>query len=141
MTYQFFLPMIVPTVTAQERRIGVNKSGRPYVYDSPDVRDARQKFTAALVDALHRHGPSEKLTCGVRLTTRWCYRIPEGSRHRDGEYKITRPDTDNTIKLFKDCMTRSGFWKDDALVASELTEKFWADVPGVYVKIETIEGG
>jgi Holliday junction resolvase RusA-like endonuclease len=140
MTYQFFLPMVVPTVTAQEKQLGVTRAGKAYIYDSPDVKAARQKFTAALVDALHSHGPEEKLTCGVRLTTRWCYPIRDGSGHRDGEYKITKPDTDNTIKLFKDCMTRAGFWKDDALVCSELTEKFWSDVPGVYVKIETIGG-
>lgn len=141
MTIQFFLPMLPPTVTAQEKQLGVSRAGKPYVYDSPDVKAARQKFIAALADARSRHGPPEKLACGVRLTTRWCYRIPDGSGHHDGEYKITRPDTDNVIKLFKDCMTRAGFWRDDALVASELTEKFWADVPGVFVKIETIKGG
>lgn len=27
-------------------------------------------------------------------------------------------------------MTLCGFWTDDALVASEICEKFWADVPG-----------
>ena len=140
MTIQFFLPMIPPTVTAQEKQLGVSRAGKPYVYDSPDVKAARQKFTAALVQARERHGPQQKITTGIRLTTRWCYRIPDGSGHHDGEYKITRPDTDNIIKLFKDCMTRVGFWRDDALVASELTEKFWADVPGVFVKIETIEG-
>lgn len=139
MTIQFFLPMIVPTVTAQEKQLGVSRSGRAYIYDSPDVKAARQKFTAALAEARQRHGPGEKIDCGVRLTTRWCYRIPEGSQHHDGEYKTTKPDTDNMIKLFKDCMTRAGFWVDDALVASELTEKFWAGVPGVFVKIETLQ--
>ena len=38
-------------------------------------------------------------------------------------------------------MTELGFWKDDALVASEITEKFWADVPGIYVRIEDLEPG
>ena len=138
MTIQFFLPMIVPTVTAQEKQLGVSRAGRAYIYDSPDVKAARQKFTAALAEARQRYGPGEKIDCGVRLTTRWCYRIQDGSKHHDGEYKITKPDTDNTIKLFKDCMTRAGFWVDDALVASELTEKLWAAVPGVFVKVETI---
>lgn len=141
MTIQFFLPMIPPTVTAQEKQLGVSRAGKPYVYDSPDVKDARAKFTAALVQARERHGPQQKITTGVRLTTRWCYRIPDGSGHFDGEYKITKPDTDNAVKLFKDCMTRAGFWRDDALVASELIEKFWADRPGIYVKIETFERG
>ena len=66
---------------------------------------------------------------------KWCF--PRG-RHGNGEYRTTRPDTDNLQKLLKDCMTAAGFWKDDALVASEIVEKFWADVPGIYVRIEEL---
>ena len=64
---------------------------------------------------------------------KWCF--PKG-RHRDGEYRITKPD--NLQKLLKDCMTTAGFWKDDALVASEVVEKFWAEVPGIYIRIEEL---
>ena len=35
-------------------------------------------------------------------------------------------------------MTKCGFWTDDALVASEITEKFWAEVPGIYISVEEI---
>lgn len=38
----------------------------------------------------------------------------------------------------KDCMTRLHFWKDDAQVASEISEKFWAAVSGIYVRIEEL---
>ena len=58
--------------------------------------------------------------------------------HKDGEYRITKPDTDNLQKMLKDCMTLVGFWKDDALVASEITEKFWAEKPGIYIRIEEL---
>ena len=44
----------------------------------------------------------------------------------------------NLNKLLKDCMTDVGFWKDDAQVASEICEKFWAEVPGIYVCAEEI---
>ena len=71
----------------------------------------------------------------VRLMVRWC--LPRG-RHSDGEYRITKPDTDNLQKLLKDCMTTVGFWKDDALVASEITEKFWAEIPGIYIRVEEL---
>ena len=36
-------------------------------------------------------------------------------------------------------MTATGCWKDDALVASEIVEKFWAQRPGIYVKIEVLK--
>ncbi len=50
----------------------------------------------------------------------------------------SKPDTDNLQKLLKDCMTAVGFWKDDAQVASEICEKFWAEVPGIYVCAEEL---
>lgn len=81
------------------------------------------------------HVPEEKYTGAVRLITKWCF--PKG-KHPDGAYKTTKPDTDNMIKLLKDCMTKLGYWTDDALVASEITEKFWADVPGIYIRIEPL---
>jgi Holliday junction resolvase RusA-like endonuclease len=41
-------------------------------------------------------------------------------------------------KLPFDIMTDLGFWKDDAIVASEIIEKFWAQVPGIYIRIEEL---
>ncbi len=84
---------------------------------------------------LAKHVPGEKLTGPLQLITKWCY--PRG-KHRDGEYKTTKPDTDNMIKFLKDVMKDLGFYKDDALVASEVTEKFWAEIPGIYVRIRKL---
>lgn len=36
-------------------------------------------------------------------------------------------------------MTGLGYWTDDAQVASEITEKFWSEQPGLYVRIEQLE--
>ena len=35
-------------------------------------------------------------------------------------------------------MTHAGFWRDDAQVASEIAEKFWADVPGIYIALRAL---
>ena len=128
---EFFMSMIPPTVTAQEREVRVVK-GKPVFYDPPELADAKQKLTAHL----SRHTPEKRFENGIRLTVKWLF--PKG-RHRDGEYRITRPDTDNLQKLLKDCMTRCGFWEDDALVCSEIVEKFWAATPGIYIRIEVLE--
>lgn len=129
---QFFMAMIPPTVTAQEHKVTV-RNGKPIFYDPPEVKEARAKLTAHL----SKHIPDQPWECGVRLTVKWCF--PQGDNHRTGEYRITKPDTDNLQKLLKDCMTKCGYWKDDALVCSEIAEKFWAAVPGIYVKIEEIQ--
>ena len=85
---------------------------------------------------LGQHVPDKKYTTAVRLITKWCF--PITGKHQEGEYKATKPDTDNLQKMLKDCMTDVGFWTDDALVASEITEKFWAKVPGIYIAIEEL---
>lgn len=130
---EFFMPMIPPTVTHQEKQWRV-VHGRPVSYDPPEVRAARSKLTASLA----RFRPEQPLKGPVRLTVKWCF--PRG-RHKNGEYRTTKPDTDNLQKLLKDCMTAAGFWKDDAQVASEICEKFWANLPGIYIAVEEILGG
>ena len=123
----------VPTTTHQQQAVRVVK-GKPVFYDTPEVKAARAKLTAHLA----KHRPEEPLRGAVRLLVKWCF--PRGKSHRDGEYRITRPDTDNLQKLLKDCMTAAGFWKDDAQVASEICEKFWADISGLYISAEEIGG-
>ena len=54
----FFMPMIPPTVTKQEVRIGYSKkSEKAYFYDSPEIADAQQKLEANLA----KHVPSEPI--------------------------------------------------------------------------------
>ena len=129
-TTEFFMAMIPPTVTHQEKQIHVVK-GRPVFYEPPELKAARQK----LMGNLAKHRPVQPYQEGVRLVVRWCF--PRG-KQADGTYRTTQPDTDNLQKLLKDCMTACGYWKDDALVASELAEKFWAEIPGIYVRIESL---
>ena len=133
MTNNFFLPMIPPTVTAQEHKVTV-RNGKPIFYDTPELKNARAKLMANLA----RFAPEKPYDCGVRLTVKWLFPFLPG-KHKDGEYRITKPDTDNLQKLLKDCMTSCGFWTDDCLVASEICEKFWADIPGIFISIEPLE--
>lgn len=130
MTTEFFVAIIPPTVTHQEKKVSVIK-GKPVFYEPPNLKDARLK----LMSHLARFVPSKKYIGGVRLIVKWCF--PRKS-HRDGEYKITKPDTDNLQKLLKDVMTKLGYWADDNLVASEIVEKFWAEKPGIYIRIEDL---
>ncbi len=128
MRIEFFLPMIPPTVTHQEKKIAV-KNGKVIVYEPPELAEAREKFRAYL----SRHKPEKPFTGALRLVTKWCW--PTEGKKNNPTWKTTWPDTDNLIKLFKDCMTAEGFWKNDSIVASEITEKFWADPAGIFVGI------
>lgn len=131
MITEFFMPMIPPTVTYQRKKVAI-VNGKPIFFEPAELKEARMKIMAHL----SKNAPEQKYERSVRLVTKWCF--PITGKHTDGEYKYTKPDTDNLQKLLKDCMTKCGYWKDDALVVSEIIEKFWASIPGIYIRIEEI---
>lgn len=128
---QFFMPMNPPTVTYQQHKIST-KSGKPVFYDTPEIKSAKLK----LRDNLAAHIPDKPFESGVRFMVKWLF--PISGNHNNGEYKISKPDTDNLQKMLKDIMTDLKFWKDDALVASEIVEKFYADIPGLFIVIQEL---
>ncbi len=131
MRTELFMLMVPPTKTHQQKKVTV-VNGKPIFYEPTELKAARSKLMAHL----GQHVPAKKYTTAVRLVTKWCF--PLTGQHQDGEYKTTKPDTDNLQKLLKDVMTDLGYWTDDALVASEIIEKFWASRPGIYISIEEV---
>lgn len=129
---EFFVAMIPPTTTHQQKQVKIIR-GKTVFYEPAELKAARAKLQAHLA----RHVPEDKYSGAVRLITKWCFPIT-GDR-QDGQWKITKPDTDNLQKLLKDVMTDLGYWTDDALVASEIVEKFWAKIPGIYIAIEELK--
>jgi Holliday junction resolvase RusA-like endonuclease len=97
-------------------------------YDTARLKEARK----LLEDSLRPFVPEAPLEGEVCLATGWFFPT---KTHREKSYRVTRPDTDNLQKLLKDCMTRVGFWKDDALICSEIVEKYYSDEPGIMIWI------
>ena len=128
MRIEFFLPMIPPTISAQQHKVS---HGR--FYDPPELKMAKMK----LRDSLIPYVPEKPLDGALRLVVKWCF--PIKGRHRNGEYKTTKPDTDNLNKALKDIMEDLNFFVNDSRVASEIIEKFWADIPGVYIRLEELK--
>lgn len=127
---EFFVPLKkVPTTTHQMKQVNFkNKT----IYEPPELKAAR----AMLMAHVGQFQIAQPLTGPLRLTTKWLF--PITGKHQDGEYKATRPDTDNLNKLLKDVLTDLHFWKNDAQVASEIVEKFWAQRTGIYIRIEKL---
>lgn len=128
---QFFCPMNPPTATQQMHKVSM-VNGKPHFYEPPEVAQARAKLTAHLA----QHIPANPFKGAVRLITKWCF--PLAAKHKNGEYRTTKPDVTNLQKMLEDCMTALGYWNDDSLIASAITEKFWSDVPGIYIQIDQI---
>lgn len=124
---EFFMPMIPPTTTAQQHKISKNN-----FYDPPELKAAKMK----LRDHLIPHRPDKPFDGPLRLVVKWCF--PITGKHHDGEYKYTKPDTDDLNKSLKDIMEDLGFYVNDSRVASEIIEKFWAEIPGIYIRLENL---
>lgn len=132
MIVSFSLDIDPPTATHQEKRVSF-AGGRPHFYEDGRLRAAR----SLLMSALAAHVPPDPLDGPLQLTTVWRYATKRS--HKDGEYRSTKPDTDNIAKLLKDCMTRSGYWQDDAQVADERIIKTWTRAePGISIEIRQL---
>ena len=132
-TMDFFLQITPPTATAQEKQVTV-VNGRPVFYDPAPVKKARNLLSAQL--AAYR--PPRPLEGPIALSTVWLF--PKGKSHKHGEWRVTKPDTDNLQKLLKDCMTETGFWQDDSQVCVECIGKMWTrEKPGIHIKAEEID--
>lgn len=129
---QFFMPMIPPTTTFQAKELAV-RNGKPVIFDSAELRAIKAKLRGHLANSV----PEEPFKGPLRVLVKWCY--PTTEKHPSGTWKTTKPDTDNLQKALLDSMTKLGFWKDDAQVCSQIVEKFWSDVPGVFVYITQLE--
>ena len=128
---QFFMPMIPPSTTFQDKELAV-RNGKPLIFDSAELIAVKAKLRGHLAKSV----PPEPFRGPLRVLTKWCY--PATEKHPAGTWKTTKPDTDNLQKALLDSMTKLGFWKDDAQVASEITEKFWANLPGILIYAEEI---
>lgn len=124
---EFTLKIVPPTVTAQEHKVAVVR-GKPRFYDSQKLKQTRLMFETLLKG----YAPETPMDGAVELSVEWRFL---SKTHKEGSYRVTRPDTDNLQKLLKDCMTRTGFWRDDAQVCREIVTKRWTRTdPGIRIK-------
>ena len=134
MTLEFFLDGKIPAGTHQMKKVTV-VNGKPRFYEPESLKAAREYY----MTMLKPHAPKEPLQGALYLTTRWFYKLPKRSKFKPGP-KITAPDTDNLVKLLKDCMTKCGFWLDDAQVADETVGKYWnKELEGIMVLVSAFE--
>lgn len=128
----FKLDMLPPRTTSQqkgERIVGKGKKAYIHHYQKAKVTAAQNEYIARLLP----HRPQEPIKGPVRMTVKFLFKANTKKQH--GKPKTTRPDTDNMVKLLKDCMTKCGYWLDDSQVYDERVIKEWSMDPGVVIGI------
>lgn len=128
---QFYLHFdTMPTGTAQQKGVRI-VHGKPMFYEKAEVKTARQMFTLELKP----HAPEKPSDKPIKLTV-W-FAFDTKNKKLWGQYKPTRPDTDNSLKLLKDCMSGL-FFKDDSQVVEETVIKTYAEKATIMIRWEEV---
>lgn len=136
--FVLLFPEGLPKGTAQQKgETSIRgKDGRFYVvhYKKTAVQKARRIF----ISKLEEFKPSSPFFGAVELKVSFTFSIKKKSLW--GKYKDTRPDTDNYLKEFKDCLQACGYFYEDAQVAREIIEKKFGEVAKIKVELRALGG-
>ena len=138
---QFYLHFdTMPKGTAQQKRY--NGKSHTYFKDNK-LLNAETEFKLALLP----YRPAIPCTRPIKLIVWFAFDTKNKklwgkpvNGEKLYEYKATRPDTDNYIKLFKDVMVKTGFFKDDSIVVDERIIKTYAEKATIMVSYQEING-
>lgn len=143
---QFYLHFeTMPKGTSQQKGVQI-RNGKAHYFKKGNVAEAEAEFLAQLIP----HRPKKPSERPIRLTVwfafdtknkklwRQSFPVDDETMWAGCAPKPTRPDTDNYIKLFKDCMTKAGFWLDDAQVVDEHIVKTYAEKATIGVSWEEV---
>lgn len=119
-----------PRVTAQQRKVAIDREGRPHFYAPERLKAARNTY----LNDVWPYRPKKPYEGPIKLTVSFSFSTDD--KKKWGTPKTTRPDTDNMIKALKDVLTAAGFWKDDSQVYFETVNKIWAADGRIRVIIE-----
>lgn len=131
---QFFIPISkIPSGTAQQRNSRYDARRKKIItFPSQSYVNAKRLFCRLLM----QHRPAEPFKGPLLLELGYRYEAP--TKKMVNTFKTTRPDGDNLLKVFKDCLNDMGFFaNDDSQVASETITRYYVNKGegGIYVKL------
>ena len=132
---ELFCPMRVPTATHNGLLAVSDRRGKARLVKSQALREAEASWESHLA----RFAPPEPLSGPLRAIVRFCWEAD--AAHPAGTPKATKPDLDNLEKAFWDVLQRLKFFSGDQQVALKEVAKLYADVSGVYVRLEEMGRG
>lgn len=140
MIIQFTLYCNPPKHTAQGSSTVLKnfKTGKFFIGKKANSNAIQAK--TELLAMLLPHRPKKPLEgalkCEIDIFYSWRKSETKKNRLKGVMPVTTKPDLDNWVKQFNDCLTRLNFWTDDAQVFDLHLRKFYCDEPKIVVKIE-----
>lgn len=138
---QFYLHFdTMPKGTSQQKRFNHSTGA---VFKDKKLQNAETEFKLALMP----YSPAIPCTRPIKLIVWFAFDTKNKklwgkpvNGEKLYEYKATRPDTDNYIKLFKDVMVKTGFFKDDSIIVDEHIIKTYAEKATIMVSYQELNG-
>lgn len=133
----FFVKCNPPRSTAQSaRRVGIKKDGTPFSYKTAKGKQQEQDFMSLLLP----FQPVKPLEGALSLKV--IYMLPflkaekKAIRAWGRTYHDRKPDCDNLVKMFQDCLGKLGFYNDDGQIVELFFQKLRCEVSGIRVTID-----
>lgn len=129
-----------PRSTAQSsKRVGVKKNGIPFSYTTAKGKQQEADFASLLMPYV----PEEPLEGPLALTI--IYKFPflksekRAVKDKGWTWHFTKPDADNLVKMFQDCMGKLLFYNSDAQVVDLQIQKIRSQNAGIYIWLREVE--
>lgn len=100
-----------------------------------NATQSKNELLALLVPYRPKTPLKGALKCKIDIFFPFRKSEPKKNRAKGMLPVTTKPDLDNWVKQFNDCLTRLNFWNDDAQVCDLHLRKFYCEHPRIEVKI------
>lgn len=116
------------------------KTGKFFIGKKANSKAIQTKteLTAMLLPHQPKTPLQGALECEIEYVYPWRNSEPKKNRATGYRWCDTRPDADNILKQFFDCLTMLRFWEDDAQVSDLRFSKRWGNEPRISVIISEI---
>lgn len=98
----------IPKGTAQMKRANFRNGT---FFEGKDIKAAREFY----LSEIGPEAPKTPFNGPISVSVEFYYPIKD--KRKKGQFKTSRPDCDNLVKLLLDCMTQLRFWNDDSQIS------------------------
>lgn len=121
----------IPKGTAQMKRANFRNGT---FFEGKDIKAARQFY----LSEIGPEAPETPFKGPISVSVEFYYPIKD--KRKKGQFKTSRPDCDNLVKLLLDCMTQLRFWDDDAQIAYlKIMKKYsFTDEAGILIYVKEL---
>lgn len=120
----------IPKGTAQMKRANFRNGT---FFEGKDIKAARRFY----LSEIGPEAPKTPFKGPISVSVEFYYPIKD--KRKKGQFKTSRPDCDNLVKLLLDCMTQLRFWDDDAQIAILRIMKKYSFTDKAAISIHVVE--